>query len=99
MPNEAIIHEVYIPLTPLVQKQLLGQLQSLISESNQSQKLATAQILISHVPTPNKLINVTFINQFDDKLHAIFALASFLPAETLKEIAIQILEEPIDQNE
>jgi len=95
MPNEAIIHEVYIPL---VQKRLSCQLQDLITTLTESQKLAAAQVLINQIPTPSKLIEVKFINQFDDKLHAVFALATFLPAETLREMAIQILEKPVDQN-
>lgn len=95
MPNEVIIHDVYIPL---VRRALFAQLQDLIASLTLSQKLAAAQILISQIQTPNKLIKVSFVNQFDDKLHAVFALASLLSAETLKETAIQILEEPQDQN-
>jgi hypothetical protein len=77
---------------------LLGSLQDLIATLTENQKFAAAQILISHIPA-TKLVKVSFINQFDDKLHAVFAFASFLPADFLKETAIQILEEQIDRNE
>lgn len=96
MPDEKIIHDIYIPL---VQRSLSRQLTDLIATLTESQKLAAAQILISHIPTVSKLVKVSFINQLDDKLHAVFALATFLSAEDLKEFVMQILEQPSDQNE
>lgn len=89
MPNEKIIHDVYIPL---VQRTLARQLQDLIPQLNASQKIAAIQILVSHIKAPTKLIQLVVAERLDDRLHAVHALAEFLPEEILREAAIQLLE-------
>jgi len=98
MPDEKIIHKVYIPL---VQRTLARQLQDLISQLTASQKIAAVHILVNHIKITPKLIYLGVIKstKLDNKLHAVFALAELLPEECLRETAIQLLEESQDDNE
>jgi len=94
--DETIIHDVWLPL---VERALTKQLNDLVTQLTWSEKIATVQILTNQIKVPTKHIKLELIRNTNDKLHAVFGLATFLPKEALTEIAIQLLEEPRDQNE
>jgi hypothetical protein len=109
-PNPAIVSGIYQPLVqnqlvtqlsdiyqPLVQRRLVAQLKDLITEMNQVEKVATAQVLLYQLSKfeASSLFKIELANNyFRDKIHVAFAIAEFLPKETLRELTIEILEEP-----
>lgn len=80
----------------------LKHLRILLGEMNWSQKIAVAQIACNQIgdATDPQLIKLNPMGEkFDSQLQAAIVLMGALPPETLSEIAIEILEEPRDQNE
>jgi len=113
-PNPAIVSDIYQPLIqrqlvshlsdiyqPIVQRRLVAQLKDLISQMNRSEKIATAQVLLYQLSKfeASSLFEIKMANSyFRDKIHVAFAIAEFLPKETLSNLTIEILEEPRDEN-
>ncbi|MEG4419412.1 hypothetical protein QUA70_12485 [Microcoleus sp. LAD1_D5] len=84
------------------QRASLKHLRILLNEMDFGHKIAVAQFacnLIGSTQLP-QLINLKpFREKFDGQLQAAITLMGSLPPDTLSEIAIEILEEPRDQNE
>jgi hypothetical protein len=113
-PNETIISDIYQPLIqrrlvtqlsdiyqPLIQRRLIAQLRDLIGQMNQPEKIAVAQVLLhqlSKFETSLFKIELTD-NYFKDKIHTAFAIAEFLAKEALRDLIVEILEEPRDEKE
>lgn len=80
----------------------LIRLRILLQRLNWYQKIAVAQIACNQIGSRESVQLTTlhpFGATFDDQLQAASILMAALPAETLAGIAIEILEEPRDQNE
>jgi len=109
-PNPAIVSGIYQPLVqhqlvnqlsdiyqPLVQRRLIAQLRDLITEMNHPEKTATAQVLLYQLSKfeDSSLFKIELANNyFRDKIHVAFAIAEFLTKETLRDLIVEILEEP-----
>lgn len=79
----------------------MAQLRDLITQMNESEKIATAQVLLYQLSKSeaSSLFKIELANNyFRDKIHVAFAIAEFLPKETLRDLTIEILEEPRDEN-
>jgi hypothetical protein len=90
-----------INLIPLVQRALVTQLRGEMQGSTQSQKIAATQAVLYQASQLLGLPYTLLVPKvgFDEKIKRIFAIAKFLPIETLLDLAVEILEEPTDQNE
>jgi hypothetical protein len=86
---------------PLVQRTLVAQLREVMQGAAHRQKIGAAQVLIYQA---SRLVGLKYTllvpkEDFDEKIKKVFAIAKFLPVETLLDLAIEILQEPTDQNE
>jgi hypothetical protein len=85
---------------PLVQRTLIAQVRELTQGTTGNQKIEVAQVLIYQA---SRCIGAKYTllvpkEGFDEKIKKVFAIAQFLPVETLLDLAVEVLEEPIDQN-
>lgn len=87
-------------LIPLVQRTLVAQLRGLVEGVTCNQKIGVAQVLIYQASKQVGLPYTLLVPKegFDEKVKKVFAIAEFLPVETLLDLAIEVLEEPTDQN-
>lgn len=80
-------------LIPLVQRTLVVQLREIVSGMTRTEKIGAAQALIYQA---GRLVGLPYIlvvpkQGFDEKIKKVFAIAEFLPVETLLDLAIEIL--------
>ena len=97
MPDEKIIHDVWIPL---VQHRLVIQLKRIICELTYSKKIEAAQVLLYQAgKRSGGSIKVLVPKPLNTKIQSVFGIAEFLSPKILVELAIEILEEVIDENQ
>jgi hypothetical protein len=96
MSNEQITNN----LIPLVQRTLAAQLREVVQGVTCNQKIETVQVLIYQASKKVGLQYTLLVPKrgFDERTKKVFAIAEFLPVETLLDLAIEILEQPTDQN-
>jgi hypothetical protein len=85
---------------PLVQRALVAQLRGAVQGATRNQKIGVVQVLIYRASRQVGLPYTLLVPKkgFDEKIKKAFAIAEYLSVETLLDLAIEILEEPIDQN-
>jgi hypothetical protein len=97
MPEKTIIHDVWIPL---VQRQLVVQLRGIICELTYSKKIEAAQVLLYQAgKRSGGSIKLLVRKPLDTKIQSVFGIAEFLSPQTLVELAIEILEKVIHENQ
>jgi hypothetical protein len=104
MQTDPIIDPEYNELADLIIQEFasLGHLRVLINDMKFSHKIAVAQLACNLIGSTEPVQHVKlkpFGETFDYQIQAAIKLMDSLPLETLSEIAIEILEEPRDQNE
>lgn len=86
---------------PLVHRALVVQARELIAQLTPNQKLEVVKLFIhqasKRLGTPSIQLLVPKVG-FEEKFKKAWAIAEFLPVETLLDLALEILEQPTDQN-
>jgi hypothetical protein len=99
MPEQNIIHNVWIPL---VQRDLVAQLRAIICELTYREKIETVQLLLYQAGKRSGSSIKVLVPKtlpLDTKIHTVFAIAEHLSPHTLVELAIEFLEEVIYENQ
>jgi hypothetical protein len=99
MPEENTIHNEWIPL---VQRDLVAQLRTIICELTYREKIETVQLLLYQTgKRSGSSIKVLVPKRLplDTKIHTVFAIAEYLSPDTLVKMAIEILEAVIYENQ
>ena len=97
MPEKNITHDVWIPL---VQRRLVVQLRGIIGELIYSKKIEAAQVLLYQAGKRSGASTKLLVQKpLDTKIQCVFGIAEFLSPLTLVELAVEILEEVIDENQ